>query len=76
MELSLSVRVAEKFSDKRQANMTLEELVNLAVAHGYSALCMRASQIAAHKNKTALMINWPFSSKYSTRIVWPIAACS
>jgi sugar phosphate isomerase/epimerase len=46
MELSLSVRVAEKFSDKRQANMTLEELVNLAVAHGYSALCMRASQIA------------------------------
>lgn len=48
MKLSLSVRVAEKFHAKREANMTLEQLAILAVEHGYEALCMRASQVGTH----------------------------
>ncbi len=48
MKLSLSVRVAEKFQAKREANMTLEELATLAAHYGYQALCMRASQVGTH----------------------------
>ncbi len=48
MKLSLSVRVAEKFSDKRQAVMSLSELADVAAAEGYHALCMRASQLGTH----------------------------
>ena len=48
MKLSLSVRVAEKFRAKREANLTLEQLVTLATRYGYNALCMRASQIGTH----------------------------
>ena len=48
MKLSLSVRVAESFSDKTQATMSLEGLADLAVEHGYAALCMRASQVGIH----------------------------
>lgn len=43
MALSLSVRVAESFSDKRRASMTMNEIVGLAKIHGYSAICVRAS---------------------------------
>ena len=45
MRLSLSVRVAEQYYDKRQTSMTLEELAPIAAESGYSALCMRASQL-------------------------------
>ena len=48
MKLSLSVRVAEKFLAKREANMTLQQLASLAAQHGYDALCMRASQVGVH----------------------------
>ena len=48
MKLSLSVRVAESFGDKTRADMTLEGLAGLALAHGYHALCMRASQLGIH----------------------------
>ncbi|MSS73129.1 MAG: sugar phosphate isomerase/epimerase [Candidatus Latescibacteria bacterium] len=48
MELSLSVRVVESFSDKTRATMGFEELVRLAQEIGYSAVCMRASQAGAH----------------------------
>lgn len=48
MKLSLSVRVAESFGDKTKADMTLEGLAGLALAHGYHALCMRASQLGIH----------------------------
>jgi sugar phosphate isomerase/epimerase len=48
MKLSLSVRVAESFRDKRQATMSLDELADLAVSEGYHALCMRASQLGTH----------------------------
>jgi hypothetical protein len=45
MKLSLSVRVGEKYTDKRQAAVPLSELADIALASGYHALCMRASQI-------------------------------
>ncbi len=48
MKLSLSVRVAESFSDKRNSEMTLDELIAMAKAFGYEALCMRASQLGTH----------------------------
>ena len=48
MKMSLSVRVAEKFSDKRQASIDLEGLARLAQTHGYHALCLRASQVGVH----------------------------
>jgi len=48
VQLSLSVRIAEKFSDKRQAEVSLGELADIAVANGYHALCMRASLIGVH----------------------------
>ncbi len=48
MKLSLSVRVAESFSDKRNSTMTIDELIAMASQFGYRALCMRASQIGTH----------------------------
>ena len=45
MKLSLSVRVAESFMNKRETTMSLDELASVASEHGYHALCMRASQI-------------------------------
>ena len=43
MRLSLSVRVAESFSNKRVGAIPLQELAPLARNAGYEALCMRAS---------------------------------
>lgn len=48
MKLSLSVRVAEAYGTKDKTTMTLDELIDLAKAHGYEALCMRASQAGIH----------------------------
>ena len=48
MKLSLSVRVAESFFNKKESSMTLDELLDLALAHGYQALCLRASQAGIH----------------------------
>ena len=48
MKLSLSVRVAEAYGTKDKTAMTLDELIDLAKAHGYEALCMRASQAGIH----------------------------
>lgn len=48
MQLSLSCRIAEGFLSKEEASMPLEQLADLAVAAGYDAICMRASQIGVH----------------------------
>ena len=48
MRLSLSVRVAESFLDKKKATATTNELIALAKDNGYEALCMRASQAGTH----------------------------
>lgn len=45
MQLSVSCRIAEGFLSKEEASMSLESLADLAVAAGYDAVCMRASQI-------------------------------
>ncbi len=54
MKLSLSVRVAESFSDKTKTTMTLDELIRVARETGYQALCMRASQGGVHTPKDRL----------------------
>ena len=48
MKLSLSARVAESFSNKREAALDINELIDLAQEIGYDALCMRASQVGTH----------------------------
>ena len=45
MKLSLSVRVAEQLSNKRNSEMSLEDLCYIASNAGYEAICMRASQL-------------------------------
>lgn len=42
---SLSCRIAEGFLSKEQPSLSLQALADLAVAAGYEAICMRASQI-------------------------------
>lgn len=44
MKLSLSVRVAEDFSNKEKTTLSIDQLIALAKKGGYAALCMRASQ--------------------------------
>jgi sugar phosphate isomerase/epimerase len=51
MKLSLSVRVGEKYTNKREAAISLDELANIAVATGYHAICMRPSQIGIHSRR-------------------------
>jgi sugar phosphate isomerase/epimerase len=48
MRLSLSVRVAEKFDNKEESSLTIDQLIELARTNGYAALCMRASQAGIH----------------------------
>ncbi len=48
MKLSLSVRVAESFNNKRESAIPLEELARIAADAGYEALCMRASVVGVH----------------------------
>jgi sugar phosphate isomerase/epimerase len=50
MKLSLSVRVAESFSDKRKTTMTIDQIIAMAKQFGYDALCMRASQAGTHSS--------------------------
>ena len=48
MKLSLSVRVAESFSNKRESTIPLGDLARIAAGAGYDALCMRASVVGVH----------------------------
>ena len=48
MQLSLSVRVAESFRNKRNLTIALPELAEIAQNAGYRALCMRASGVGTH----------------------------
>ena len=49
-QLSISCRIAEGFLSKEEALLPLSELVQLATDAGYSAICMRASQVGVHSN--------------------------
>ncbi len=51
MKLSMSVRVAEKFDNKRESSLTIDQLIKLAQENGYQALCMRASQAGTHTDR-------------------------
>ena len=51
MRLSLSVRVAESFENKEKSSLTIDQLIALAKANGYAALCMRASQAGVQTPK-------------------------
>lgn len=53
MKLSLSVRVAESFGNKRVSAIPLDELAGLAAGAGYHALCMRASVVGVHSEPGA-----------------------
>ena len=48
MQLSLSVRVAESFRNKRNLTIALPDLAEIAQRAGYKALCMRASGVGTH----------------------------
>jgi sugar phosphate isomerase/epimerase len=54
MKLSLSVRVAESFASKEKSSMAIDALIALATRHGYSALCMRASQAGVHSSPASI----------------------
>lgn len=54
MTLSLSVRIAESFLSKEKASVSLEALARLAAAAGYTAVCMRASQVGVHSSPEAV----------------------
>ncbi len=45
MHLSLSVRIAEGFLSKEEAILDLNQVIEIAKAGGYDAICMRASQV-------------------------------
>ena len=45
MKLSLSARVAESFSNKRDVDIQLPELARIARNAGYQAICMRAAMV-------------------------------
>ncbi len=51
MQLSVSCRIAEGFLSKEEASMSLDDLADLAVAAGYDAICMRASQIGVRSSQ-------------------------
>lgn len=53
MKLALSVRIAEA-SCKTRLTHTVDELVQLAVAHGYQAICMRASAAGVQSERGEL----------------------
>ena len=51
MKLSLSVRVAESFFNKKDLDISLPEISIIAKEAGYDALCMRASGVGIHSPK-------------------------
>ena len=54
MRLSLSVRIAEGFLSKEVPIIPLEAVAHIARAAGYSAVCMRASQVGIQSPPTAI----------------------
>ncbi|MEM7530792.1 MAG: sugar phosphate isomerase/epimerase [Chloroflexota bacterium] len=56
MKISLSVRVAEAFSNKRVMDIALPELAHMAAASGFDALCMRASAVGIHSTPEAVAV--------------------
>ena len=70
MKLSLSVRVGEKYTDKRQAAISLNELADIAVASSYHGLCMRASQVGIHTPREEVARRPVFCAKEASASPW------
>ena len=56
MKLSLSVRVGEKYTNKREAAISLAKLADIAGAAGYHAICVRPSQIGIHSRREEVLL--------------------
>lgn len=54
MKLSLSVRIAESFLSKEIPIQPLDSVVAIAARAGYSAVCMRASQVGIHSTSETI----------------------
>lgn len=54
MKLSLSVRIAEGFLSKEIPILPMESVVEIAAKAGYSAICMRASQVGIHSDSSTV----------------------
>ncbi|MDA0658657.1 MAG: sugar phosphate isomerase/epimerase [Planctomycetota bacterium] len=55
VNLSLSGRVAEGFFSKKTTSLRMEELADLALHAGYSAICMRPSQVGVHSTSDRVL---------------------
>lgn len=55
MQLALSVRIAENHQNKRHATASLAQIVEMAAANGYGAVCMRASQVGVQSSPREVM---------------------
>jgi sugar phosphate isomerase/epimerase len=56
MKLSLSVRVGEKYTNKREAAISLAKLADITGAAGYHAICVRPSQIGIHSRREEVLL--------------------
>ena len=54
MKLSLSVRIAEGFLSKEIPILPLNDVMAIAAHAGYSAVCMRASQVGIHSTSETI----------------------
>jgi sugar phosphate isomerase/epimerase len=68
MKLSLSVRVGEKYTNKREAAISLDELANIAIATGYHAICMRPSQIGIHSRREEVLLKARLLCQWGLRV--------
>lgn len=68
MLLSLSVRVAESFRNKRNLTIVLPELAKIAHSAGYKALCMRASGVGTHSPSERIIEVQHILKKYTLAV--------
>ena len=55
MKLSLSVRIAESYSDKKKSVLSLEKICENAKLSNYQGICMRPSQIGIENSKEEIL---------------------
>ena len=55
MKLSLSVRIAESYSDKKKSVLSLKEICENAKLSNYQGICMRPSQVGIENSKEEIL---------------------
>ena len=55
MKLSLSVRIAENYSDKKKSVLSLKEICENAKLSNYQGICMRPSQVGIENSKEEIL---------------------